>query len=330
METLRKYILNEVRKVVNEEMGISEEVTAEVKNIINILNEYLADPNNYKYFDWNGDGRSRVYGVEDEFPVFVFGDKLIYLVFRAVVCNSSRGLIGLKDVEKYYFVPDSTTRLNLSFPIIRRDFKKGDTVQIGLRGTRIANTIAHELKHAYQYLNELESTGRMDSDGIIDMDNDEGLGNYKSKKIYNSSRKLHKQNHSKQVKKLGYAMYYIDKREITANVQYLYNEAIQDAYNLEDALYIIDNSSYVQNIKDIRNLIEQLEGGMFGPRVLGYIEQQYNRPIEWILKTLKNGVKELVRGLGRVKMMVQKHQWGNNGKTLGIAQYDRLMKLLKL
>ena len=151
METLRRFILNEVRKVVNEEMGISEEVTAEVEHIINILNEYLADPNNYKYFDWNEDGRSRVYGVEDEFPVFVFGDKLIYLVFRAVICNSSRGLIGLKDVERYYFVPDSTTRLNLSFPIIRRDFKKGDTVQIGLRGTRIANTIAHELA-------ELEAT----------------------------------------------------------------------------------------------------------------------------------------------------------------------------
>ena len=330
METLRKYILNEVRKVVNEEMGISEEVTTEVEHIINILNRYLSDPNNYKYFDWNDDGMSRVYGVEDEFPVYVFGDKLIYLVFRAVICNSRRQLIGLKNVERYYFVPDASTRLNLSFPIIRRDFKKGDTVQIGLKGTRIANTIAHELKHAYQYLNELETTGRMDSEGIIDIYNDKGLGDYKSKKIYKSSGKLYKQNHSKLVKRLGYAMYYVDKSEVTANVQYLYNEAIQDAYDLEDALYIIDNSTYVATIKDIRNVIDQLESGMYGPRVLGYIEQQYNRPVEWIIKTLKNGVKELVRGLGRVKMMVQKYDWGSSKNGLSMKQYDQLMKLLKL
>lgn len=330
MDRLKKYIINEIRKVVNEEMGISEEVTEATEHVIKIINKILANPQNYTYFDWNGDGSSKVFGIEEDFPVFVFDKHYIYMYLRVVVCNSKQELNGLKDVEKYSFMPDASTRLTLHFPIVRRNFKKGDTVQIGLSGTRIRSTIAHELKHAYQYLSEMESKGSIGEYGMIDMSNDEGLGNFKERAAYQTSHKIMKQKYTKQIRRIGYLMYYVDKSEITANVQKLYSQTLQDAEDLDEALYLIDTSHYVKHIYDIRNLIEQIETGFIGPRIMKYVERQYNRPAEWIIKQLRKGEKELLRGLGRVKMLVQKHKWDNSRSALSVAQYDRLMKMLKL
>lgn len=330
MDKLKKYIINEIRKVINEEMGISEEVTEATEYVIKIINKLLANPQNYTYFDWNGDGSSKVFGIEEDFPVFVFGKHCIYMYLRVVVCNSNQELKGLKDVEKYSFMPDASTRLTLHFPIVRKKFKKGDTVQIGLSGTRIRSTIAHELKHAYQYLSEMEAKGNIGEYGMVDMNNDEGLGNFKERVAYQTSHKIMKQKYTKQIRRIGYLMYYVDKAEITANVQKLYSQTLQDAEDLDEALYLIDTSHYVKHIYDIRNLIEQIETGFIGPRIMKYVEGQYNRPAEWIIKKLRKGEKELLKGLGRVKMLVQKHKWDNSRSALSIAQYDRLKKMLKL
>lgn len=330
MDRLKKYIINEIRKVINEEMGISEEVTEATEYIIKIINEILANPQNYKYFDWNGDGSSKVFGIEEDFPVSVFGEYYIYMYLRVVVCNSTSQLKGLEDIEKYSFMPDASTRLTLNFPIVRRNFKKGDTVQIGLSGTRIRSTIAHEMKHAYQYLKEMDSKGKIGEYGMIDMNDDAGLGNYKERRAYYTSHKLMKKKYTNQIKRIGYLMYYVDNAEITANVQKLYSQIIQDAEDLQEAMYLIDTSRYVEHIYNIRNLIEQIETGFIGPRVMKYVEGQYNMSKKWILIKLKNGEKALLKGLGRVKMMVQKHKWDDSKSALSIAQYDRLMKMLKL
>lgn len=330
MDRLKKYIINEIRKVINEEMGISEEVTESTEDVLKIINKVLSNPKNYKYFDWNGDGSSQVYGIEEDFPVFVFNKYYIYMYLRIVVCNSTSELKGLNDIEKYSFMPDASTRLTLHFPIVRKKFKKGDTVQIGLSGTRIRSTIAHELKHAYQYLSEMESKGNIGEYGMIDMSNDVGLGNYKERAAYQTSHKIMRKKYTKQIQRIGYLMYYVDKAEITANVQKLYSQTIQDAEDLQEAMYLIDTSRYVGHIYDIRNLIEQIETGFIGPRIMKYVEGQYNMSKKWILIKLKNGEKALLKGLGRVKMMVQKHKWDDSKSALSIAQYDRLMKMLKL
>lgn len=330
MEELKKYIINEIRKVVNEEMGISEEVTESTEDVLKIINKVLSNPSNYKYFDWNGDGSSQVYGIEDDFPVFVFNKYYIYMYLRIVVCNSTSELKGLKEIEKYSFMPDASTRLTLHFPIVRKKFKKGDTVQIGLSGTRIRSTIAHELKHAYQYLKEMESKGNFDEYGTVDVGNDVGLGNYKERAAYQTSHRIMRKKYTNQINRIGYLMYYVDKAEITANVQKLYSQTIQDAEDLQEAMYLIDTSRYVEHIYDIRNLIEQIETGFIGPRIMKYMEMQYKMSKKWILIKLKNGEKALLKGLGRVKMMVQKHKWDDSKSALSVAQYGRLMKLLKL
>ena len=74
MKQLKQYILNETRKIINEELGISKEVQEATTNVLSFINEkFLSDRKLYKEYLWEfGNPESKVYGVEQmcDYPLF--------------------------------------------------------------------------------------------------------------------------------------------------------------------------------------------------------------------------------------------------------------------
>lgn len=296
MKSLEKIILNEVRKVINEEMGISFDVNNEVYNIIDEINKNISNKEDYLQFS------DALCVLMKEFKTMIFEGLTIDVKVKVFVCKTEESYDYAKKMERYYYNPAKKC-INFSFPAWRPKFECGrDVVRIGRPGTYIASVIAHELKHAYQdYKTNIDIP-----DEKFNLDSTDGSMNYKEAKLYYISNQLLK-NPNKQVSVVGYYLYYVNDNEITANVQGLYTQLLQDSLDYKESMKNLKYTKYYRDLKMLKYTLDCIKDGIIGPRIMGFIEKKYNRPKEWIIKTLEIGYKKLLKGLGRVKVQVKKH-----------------------
>lgn len=319
MKQLENYILSETRKILKEEMGISQIVNDETNRIVEILNEVLKNKNNYHQFYWNPhDKNTLTYGIQSEQEITLFGYYTITLLFKICVIDSSKAMDyayeHFKNLEKYAFVSETDT-IYLHCPAYRPNFDYSNgTIQIGREYTRFRGTLSHEVKHAYQFFQKhIENFKERE-------DMNYNLLAHDDSKVY---RKVLKsidryKDCCPQISLIAHSIYYTFPIEITANVQKLWTLIQQDSFGYYDvALSELENSKYVEMIYTIKyciRLLEDSDNAMDDKTYTFLIvfSHYLGRSKEWIIKHLTKGYKKLLQGYGRVRTMIEKYYDKNN------------------
>ena len=319
MKTLENYILREARKVLKEEMGISQIVNDETNKIVKILNDILKDRNNYQQFYWNPNNKNTLtYGVQLEQEVTLFGYYNITLSFKICIIDSEKGLDyayeHFNNLEKYVFISEADM-IRLHCPAYRPNFDySNETIQIGREYTRFRGTLSHEVKHAYQFFQKHIENFKEREDMTYN------LLAYDDSKVYRKTLKSvdRYKKSCPEMSLIAHCIYYTFPIEITANVQKLWTLVQQDSFGYYDvALSELENSRYVEMIQTVKYCIRLLEDSdnVMDNKTYTFLvifSHYLGRPKEWMIKHLKKGYKKLVQGYGRVRTMIEKYYDKNN------------------
>jgi hypothetical protein len=309
MKQLKQYILNETRKVINEELGISREVQEETTNIINSINDILSRKN---FFNYRIEGVN-VYGTREMYRIKCFNTGLsvcLEIYFAGSKDELSKITSQMSNPEKYHFEPH-TNAICLRFPILREnnfDLNR-DVIQIGVRNTRIRGVISHELKHAFQMFKMREKSKNINC-----------FMSYKESYIYAVGKSYYR-GKDPNLKKLGYMLYYTSPSEITANIEKLYTDIIQNADSETEALNELINSRYMSVFDTLGFFIEEIEKciqtndtqnqWMIACEKFkqdckdGEIHSNIN--IKWVLNRFKKAYNKLNKGINGIEKLINRH-----------------------
>lgn len=286
--------MNNNKKLIKEELGISQIVVKETDELINLLNECSSDINNYRYFTWD-ENYDNVYGIQLSGTITLFDNYEVTLFFKLGIFNSKEELQDFykkaKYPERYYFNSDDNCIL-ISCCAYRENFRYGiDTIQLGIKNTRLRGTLSHELKHAYQFF----------------MKNKTPLLNNNNGPLYLNALKL-KEEQTGYPSIIGYILYYLYNIEITANVQDLWTTIIHNAdgdYN--KALEIFNNSELYKTTKAVPLTIKIFNDNKISQEQIDIIQSYLKLPINKVFSLLNNGNKKLIKACGKIRTMIEKY-----------------------
>ena len=300
MKQLKQYILNETKKILNEELGISKEVQEATTNVLSFINEkFLSDRKLYKEYLWEfGNPESKVYGVEQMCDYPLFDNFVIKLIVRSCIFDDKEKMneayATLNNIEQYHFEPARKV-IVLCFPAYRPNFNYGkDIIQIGLKNTRIRGTLAHEIKHAFQFFKKTQKY------------NTPNLLHHKDSNIYHKALKW-ADSKDKYMAPIGYYVYYCTGPEVTANMESLFTSIKQNCNNIDEAKDFIKKSRLSYNFYGLMKLIDDINKNNIPDNVFIMFKEYFNRDKEWLIKHFNKGVKSLKRCIKRAAALSQKY-----------------------
>ena len=295
MVKFRKYKLNE-------ELGISKDVQNECVELINYINEILADKNMYRSYYLNDNNEPLVYGVWMDLNVLLFDCLPVVVKMQLYFCKGQDYYDKLaKQVNKpeWFSFNDDKDEILIRYPIIRSadfNFDVSD-VQITERTETIYGSLSHELKHAYQKAMILKNTDK------------EKLFSCNKRDVYASILKfLHeeKRDDNKNLYDLIYEFYYLYPQEITANIESLYTMTLRNADNIKDALKYVTESIMYKCIMIMQNDYENIKNGAIDKETEEQLKIKLNVSVKWIIRHMEKGLKFAYKKFRQLEKLLKK------------------------
>ena len=283
-----------VTEVLEEELGISKEAYDEAVRIYNIISSLISDKSEYGYFFIN---EMKVYGVQKKEDIEIFN--------QSYTINYHFEFIFIKNVEEYIKYSNSIQLEYLGFdqennllfirlPIIYSDI---DNVKMDNKtSNRLYDTLQHEFKHIYQKYMLSQKDEKRD---ILD---------YKKNKVYQRATAwIYANNYDgSDLSKMFWAIYYLTPIEITANTQALYGEIKKRAKDREDAIDILNNSEFVEEMQIYSKLLEKLNNNKIKLSDLMLVQRKLGRNTEWIIKYIHRGINKMKQSIRKLEKLIDK------------------------
>ena len=103
-----------------------------------------------------------------------------------------------------------------------------------------------------------------------------------------------------------WAIYYLTPVEITANAQALYGEIKKKAKDKGDAIDVLSNSEFMEEMQIYSNLLEKLNNNKIKLSDLMLVQRKLGRNTEWIIKYINKGVNKMKQSVRKLEKLIDK------------------------
>lgn len=283
-----------VKEVLEEELGISKEAYEEANRMFAFIEKIISDSTKYKFYYIDD---VLVYGIQDYGDINLFDEK--YAI------NYHFEFIFVKNAEEYNKYSKSILLEYLGFaqednllfirmPIMCSDI---DNVRMDNKTSSVLNdTLQHEFKHIYQkYI-------------LSQKDENRNILDYKKSKVYyRATEWIYAHNYDgSDLYNMFWAIYYLTPAEITANAQALYGEIKRRAKDKKDAIDILNNSEFIEEMQIYSNLLGKLNNNKIKLSDLMIVQRKLGRNTEWIIKYINKGLNKMKQSVRKIEKLIDK------------------------
>lgn len=293
-KNIKELFSSVVTEVLEEELGVSKEAYDEAVRIYNVIKLLVSEKSEYGYYFINN---TLVYGIQRIGDIELFNNK--YTI------NYQIEFIFIKNKEDYDKYSNSIQLEYLGFAqednllFIRMPIMCPDIDNMKMdneTSTVLYDALQHEFKHIYQkYM-------------VSQKDEKCNLIDFKSSRVYQRATEwIYANNYDgSDLCKLFWAIYYLTPVEITANVQALYGEIKKKAKDRGDAIDILNNSEFMEEIQIYSNLLEKLNNNKIKLSDLILVQRKLERDTEWIIKYITKGVNKMKQNVRKLEKLIDK------------------------
>lgn len=283
-----------VTEVLEEELGISKEAYDESVRMFTSIEKIISDRSKYKFYFIDN---VMVYGIQNYGDINLFDNK--YTI------NYRFEFIFIKNAEEYNKYSKSIQLECLGFDqesnflFIRLPIMCSDIDDVRMdneTSNSLYDILQHEFKHIYQkYMLSQKDEKRT----ILD---------YKKNKVYQrASAWINVNNYDgSDLSKMFWAIYYLTPAEITANAQALYGEIKKKAKDRGDAIDVLSNSEFVEEMQIYSNLLEKLNNNKIKLSDLMRVQRKLGRNTEWIIKYIHRGLNKMKQSIRKIEKLIDK------------------------
>lgn len=288
-----------VTEVLEEELGISKEAYDEAVRIFNVIETLIMTESEYGYYFID---QEKVYGIKREGDIDVFNQKYtINYSFEFIFIDNAEMYEKLNSsIQLEYLGYDQNYNiLFIRFPILTPSYfnSKTETVKMDNKtASELYNTLHHEFKHIYQkYI-------------LSQKDEKRQLLDFKKSKVYHKATSWIYQNgyDGSDLSKIFWAIYQLTSEEITANIQGLYGDIKKKAKNRGDAIDILSNSEFTEEMQVYSNLLDKLNNNKVKLSDLMVIQRRLGRNTEWLIKYINKGVNKMRQSVRKLEKLIDK------------------------
>ena len=288
-----------VTEVLEEELGISKEAYDEAVRIYNVINALIMTESEYGYYFID---REKVYGIKREGYIEIFNQKYtINYNFEFIFVDNAEMYGKLNDsIQLEYTGYDQNSNiLFIRIPILTPSYfnSKAEIIKMDNKtASDLYNTLQHEFKHIYQkYM-------------LSQKDEKRQLLDFKKSKVYHKATLWIFQNgyDNSDLSKMFWAIYQLTSEEITANIQGLYGEIKKNAKNRGDAIDILSNSEFVEEMQVYSNLLDKLNNNKVKLSDLMVIQKRLGRNTKWLIKYINKGVNKMKQSVRKLEKLIDK------------------------
>ena len=288
-----------VTEVLEEELGISKEAYDEAIRIYNVIELLISTKSEYGYYFID---REKVYGIKRDGDIDLFNNQYtINYHFEFIFIDNTETYETLNNSIQIEFIgydQDSNT-LYIRFPILTPNYfnLKTEVVKMDNKtASELYNTLQHEFKHIYQkYM-------------LSQKDEKRNILDYKKSKVYQKATEwIYAHNYDgSDLCKMFWAIYYLTPVEITANAQALYGEIKKRAKDKGDAIDVLSNSEFMEEMQIYSNLLEKLNNNKVKLSDLMLVQRKLGRNTEWIIKYINKGVNKMKQSVRKIEKLIDK------------------------
>lgn len=288
-----------VTEVLEEELGISKEAYDEAIRIYNAINLLISEKSEYGYFFIDG---IKVYGIQREGDIEVFKQSYtINYLFQFVFIDNNETYKMLSDnIQLEFMAYDQEDNvLYIRVPIILPNgfnIKTDAVVMDNKTASLIFETLQHEFKHIYQKYKLSQTNEKSLLMGFKKNDVYQKVSEWIYKNGYDGS----------DVAKIFWAIYYLEPVEITANIQMVYGEIKKKAKTKNEAIDILNNSEFMDEMKVYSNLLEKLNNNNIKLSDLRRVQIFLKRNPEWLIKYIHRGLNKMKQSIRKIEKLIDK------------------------
>jgi hypothetical protein len=297
-ERLNNIVSENIRKVLNEELGISKEVHIEAQRIYTFLTNLLENKSLYAEYKEHSITYNAVKWVNE---VTLFGGFRVTFDISLVFVRSEE---EYNDYSRYMTLEfwgynSRTNELFIHMPVFIEpdyDFINQPVKFTKSQDAEFCETIEHELKHIYQIFRTNQNNNKAH------------IMPHKTRKVYEKvSMWLRTYGvDGSDISKMLWAVYYLNPVEITANIQLVYGTIKRNAKTKEEALAILNSSDFVSeldfNIETLSKIITK--------RISIYDEYRFKgitgRDLDWLMRYAKKGVSKMGQSIRKIEKLINK------------------------
>jgi hypothetical protein len=283
-----------VTEVLEEELGISKEAYDESNRMFMYIEKIISDKTKYKFYFIDN---ILVYGVQNYGDIDLFDGKytINYHFNFIFIKNAEEFDKYSKSIQlEYLGFSQEDNLLFIKMPIMCPDI---DNVKMDNETSfDLYNTLQHEFKHIYQkYM-------------LSQKDEKRNILDYKKSKVYQKATEwIYAHNYDgSDLCKMFWAIYYLTPVEITANAQALYGEIKKRAKDKGDAIDVLSNSEFMEEMQIYSNLLEKLNNNKIKLSDLMLVQRKLGRNTEWIIKYINKGINKMKQSVRKIEKLIDK------------------------
>jgi hypothetical protein len=288
-----------VTEVLNEELGFSNEAYDEAVRLYNIINQLISTKSEYNYYLIDG---IKVYGIKKEGSIEIFNKKhILDYRFEFIFINGNEIHKKLSNSIQIEFAgyDQNNNLLILRIPIWVSVFFNPETDEAEMdnnTASELYNTLQHEFKHIYQkYV-------------LSQKDKNRNLLSFKNNIVYHKATEWIYANgyNGSDLSKMFWAIYQLEPAEITANLQGLFGEIKSKAKSKDDAINILNNSDFAEEIMIYSDILDKLTNNKIKLSDLFVVQRRLERNKEWITKYIRKGVSKMKQSYRKIEKLIEK------------------------
>lgn len=286
-------------EVLEEELGISKEAYDEAIRIYNVINLLISEKSEYRYFFIDG---IKVYGVQREGDIEVFNQRYtINYLFQFVFIDNNETYKMLSDkIELEYAAYDQVSNfLYIRIPVILPN-GFNITTDAAVMDNKTASSLFEVLQHEFKHIYQKYRLSQTNEKSIL-------MGFKKNKVYQTASQWIYRNGYDgSDVAKIFWAIYYLEPVEITANIQMVYGEIKKKAKTKNEAIDILNNSEFMDEMKVYSNLLEKLNDNSVKLSDLRRVQNFLKRNPEWIIKYIYRGLNKMKQSIRKIEKLIDK------------------------